>query len=155
MLSYILIGILVVVVGFVLLALAGFTLMLKSSKPNTADTSVNQLKRFLEYSFPDKYIVLEHSSQNLHPDSPLKISIQLPAEDFAKVNEHLEKVELKNIISYSDDRKIKYEVEWRKMGNNFYKTHCAKHIHAEFPFFIATLTADCDKKTLSYKESGF
>jgi hypothetical protein len=155
MLSYIIIGIVVVIVGFILLALVGFVLMLKGRQPNTPDTSVNQLKQFLGYSFQDKYILLEHSSNNLHPDSPLKISINFHSVEFVKVKDYLEKIELNNIVSYSNEKKVKYEVEWRKMDNFFYKTHSAQHTDREFPFFVATLTADCDKKTLSYKESGF
>ena len=128
-----------------------------TGSPNKEIESINTIKRFLGMDFRDGYTIIEHISRNNHPDRPLNVTIQLSEESFNKVMEFIAKIESNTKETLSDDEKIKYVERTIKQTDCLIKKHEASHIYSsasEYLFFIASLTIEFDKKTLTYKETS-
>jgi len=153
----------VVIIVVVLLALLLFFLyVLKHTmsdfmKPTSEIDSINHIKRFLGYNFEDNYETIEHSSQNNHPDRPLKVILKLNDVTIDKIQRFTTLIEPYSNETISDDKKTKYVEEVKKSLLYFEKNHKAIHINSEsseYVFFIAKLKIDYNEKILLYHETG-
>lgn len=133
-----------------------FYVLSKTGSPNKEIESINTLKRFLGMDFRDGYTIIEHISRNNHPDRPLNVTILLSEDSFNEVLEFIAKIESNVKETLSEDKKIKYVEHIIKQTDCLIKKHEASHIYSstsEYIFFIASLTIDYDKKTLTYSET--
>lgn len=128
-----------------------------TGSPNKEIESINTIKSFLGMDFRDGYTIIEHISRNNHPDRPLNVTILLSEESYNEVLEFIARIESNTKETLSEDKKIKYLERTIKQTDCLIKEHKASHIYSsasEYVFFIASLTIDYDKKTLTYKETS-
>lgn len=79
---------------------------------------INYIEKFIgQYKIIKHYSVLEYEYQNLHPDQPLKLLIQLQDSDYAKVLEFISTVDYANI---KFGKKNPIRGMWRVTAEEFY-----------------------------------
>ncbi len=149
--------VLLFIVLIIALLLYGFAWMISNfMAPNTESDSINQLKSFLGYDFGEGYEIIEHNSQNNHPDRPLKLKVILSDTSFELVMKHLSQIESKTLETFSQDQTVRYVEELYSSESSLNKSHLAYHIHTDgkdYIFFSASFSFNCPNKTIEYFET--
>ena len=128
---------------------------LQTGQGLTEDEMLKHIKWFLGLNFQGDYTVIKFEQQLM--DRIKVISLNLSDESFKEITTFLESINLTEDTTYSEDKTVKYIDGWHKDedANNFMKFHEAFSTeHEDWPFFVATLTVDCDNKTLTYEQGG-
>jgi hypothetical protein len=152
----------VIIVGFLLLLALLFVGIIwalsEFMRPNTTAESVNKIKSFLGFYFNDDYQVIEHNSQNHHPDRPLHIKILVSEGVLNDIKAHIDTLETGSNENFNSDKSIVYSESITRTESGFKIGHSAAHINKDgnkYTFFSAWLDLDFEKSLLVYGETHY
>lgn len=120
--------------------------------PNTPESSIHNIKKYIGFDFGNDYEITEHISRNAHPDRPLTVTFILPDTTLREMISYISKLDPTEKIIHKED--VVYREKWTKIGNDWCKDYSATHEDENLPFFFARLYIDTEKCTLHYQESG-
>ena len=157
----ILFWIIVIIVSVIILCLLVFFILsygfYLALKPNDPKDSIAEIKTFLGYDFGDVYEIIEHNSQNNHPDRPLQVVLKLNDNAINNIKKYASETESYPAVDTNNNQKYKHDQTIHSNSSYYIKKLESYEILEsgdESYFFIATLNIDYDAKTLTYRETA-